>query len=239
MGGCDFFGMCGRKTCDVEPTEGSELGKVNPFCDEGECVDVCFKSYRSDLFSFREDRLGAEVGCSMKTEIKTWTTEFHRGSTNVRKLEFKIGERYTSPEDVGQDGGEYLDYCELWVDGVACSSCSFCGPYDPGNLDLDCTNIVPDAITNCGSLQDLYYGIVHKLLVVEDGATPEPTVAPTEAPTLDPNSPVAQIERPNNGGGERGSEADELMGFSNSSARVSLTSFILLGAVATALAAML
>jgi hypothetical protein len=219
--------MCGRKTCDVEPTEGSDLGEINPFCDAGECVGVCFKSYRSDLFSFQESRQGDLVGCSMQTEQKRWATEFHRGSTNVRKLEFKIGEKPSSPEGVGDDTveAESLDYCELSVDGVACNSCAFCGAFDTAELDIDCTNIVPGAITNCGSLQDLYYGIVHKLLVVDEGATHEPTEAPT---TLNPTAPEVQVER-TTGSGATESETNEIIGLASSASRFSIAVLLFLG----------
>lgn len=231
--------MCGRKTCDVEPTEGSDLGEINPFCDAGECVSVCFKSYRSDLFSFQEDRQGGLVGCSMQTEQKRWVTEFHRGSTDVRKLEFKIGQRYSSPEDLGNGNFEaesdHLDYCELSVDGVACNSCSFCGAFDAAELYFDCTNIVPDAITNCGSLQDLYYGIVHKLLVVDEGATHEPTGAPTKTPAMNPTTPDVQAER-TTGGGATESETNEIIGLPSSATRFSITMLLLLVTVVSMIA---
>ncbi|CAB9511148.1 expressed unknown protein [Seminavis robusta] len=225
-GGCNLAGNCGKKTCEVATEDTLYNGGLNPFCDDGECVGVCFKSFRSDIFSFQEHYVGdVYTGCFMQTEQKIWTTEFHVGSSSIRKLEFKIGEHQSKPE--GQDE-DLFDYCELKVDGVACQRCNFCGPMDAGELDIDCSNVVDDAAVKCESLQDLYYGIVHKLLILEEGATHSPTVAPTDAPTKSPTAnptTSAPVDEPVESGSastvERageGSETNEIIGFSGTSA---------------------
>jgi hypothetical protein len=182
--------MCFDADCDIyqcakakDETIGNETSGI--VTSGNETISVCVKTYRSDLFSFRESRQGAWVRCAMQTEKIKSTSEFYRGSTNVRKIEFTTGMSYSALEDVeafDADEETELNSCEIKVDGVDCNSCSICEDDDISNYAIDCTNIAPTAITSCDSSTDLLYGIVHKLLVLEEGFTHEPTTVPTDAP---------------------------------------------------------
>ncbi|CAB9523275.1 expressed unknown protein [Seminavis robusta] len=193
-------------------------------------VNVCVKNSRSDQFSYTEYRKGLYYGCVMKSEEKLFTTEFQVGATNVQVVTLKIGELYTDeeldnptiPEDddddlLGSNNDEEedtFDYCEVTVDGETCDSCTFCEDEDPSNMAIDCTNVVPGALTSCQSLTDFYHGIIHKLIVLQEGfvftqaptpsPTPRPTARPTPRPTARPTpSPaVAATQSGGNSGGE-------------------------------------
>lgn len=194
---CDYFyadddtcfdASCTTYNC-VAPEEQENFTGTNTNTPPSS-VAMCASSSRSDTFSYTEYRKGIDYVCAMRSEEKIYTTEFHLGVNNILNIELQIGELYTRDEIIPDDDSENdkFDFCKVTVDDEECNSCKFCELLDISNLAVDCSNIVPGAITSCDSVQDAEHGIIHKLVVLEEGYTrpPTPTSSPTSSPTFSP-----------------------------------------------------
>lgn len=164
--------------------------------EQPESVRVCFNTQRTDLFSYSEYRQikgwNEYYGCVMQTEQRIIKTEFHVGATNVHHMEFTLGDiKGPGDQQVGPGWDEdeedlTLDYCEVKLDGEACSSCRICGEEEFGNLAVDCSNLVEGATTSCDDAWDGFVGVLPKILVLQDGYNRAPTTAPTSRPSPSP-----------------------------------------------------
>lgn len=135
--------------------------------------------------------------------------EFHKGVTNIKHIEFKIGEHVNSESnEIG------LDYCQLVVDGTQCNGCQFCAANDTNpHIAIDCENIQPGGSTSCSDEMDFVFGVARKLVTLQDGHTHPPTMSPTVSP-----APTTFAQASDGYAG--GMDADQFEGAANSAAGV-------------------
>ena len=181
---------CTDFACDVVSgcLDGGDTDNITSSRAGNSFVKVCREVGRTDSFATLEfqqrDVAGTRYLCQAENRKRTFTSTYTLGVTNFRETTLTMGQKQGEGDVEGR-----FDTCEMAIDGVECNSCEICGEDQNGLLDVDCTNIFPNATTSCDSFLDLVlYGIdvEQKFMVLQEGFVP-PTPSPTTSPTKSPN----------------------------------------------------